>query len=77
MAEDDHLRAALESVQRDEARQADSLGIAIMRQLLAGALCARCGDPLGDGECGLDDEGRTKHEACLKEGDDEGDDDDV
>lgn len=59
--------AALASVQADEARHAESMGFAIMRKLLAGALCAGCGEPLGDGECGQDDDGRTLHEACLKE----------
>lgn len=61
----DRLRAALESAQADEARHAESQRLAIFRKLLAGALCARCGEPLGDGECGLDDEERTMHEACL------------
>ncbi len=63
----DRLRAALESVGADEARHAENMGLAIMRRLLAGALCAGCGDPLGDGECGQDDEGATMHEACLAE----------
>ena len=60
------LEAALESIKADEARHSENLGLAVMRKLLAGALCAHCGEPLGDGECGQDDDGRTMHEACLE-----------
>lgn len=69
------LRAALESAGADEAQHAQSYALAILRRLLAGALCARCGDPLGDGECGSDEHDRTMHEQCLSKAADEGEDD--
>jgi len=37
-----------------------------LRKFLAGALCAQCGEPLGeDGEIVMDDDDRTVHKNCL------------
>lgn len=65
----DSLEDALASVREDEAKHYENLGLAAMRKLLAGALCTHCGEPLGDDECGQDDDGCTMHEACLEKDD--------
>lgn len=63
--QENRLATALENAQAGEYRFAESAGRAVLRRLLQGALCAECGDPLGDEDCGNDDNGRTLHERCL------------
>lgn len=61
------LEATMKQIQNEEATHYQNHALAVMRNLLAGALCAECGEPLGtEGEVEQDDDGRTLHEACLE-----------
>ena len=66
--------SAAEQMLRQEVEEANRAGRAVerqMRKFLAGALCAECGEPLGDthgdGDIVQDDDERTLHKHCLKE----------
>lgn len=59
---------AAEQMLRQEIEDANRAGRAVerqMRKFLAGALCAECGEPLGeDREIVQDDDERTIHKEC-------------
>jgi hypothetical protein len=55
----------MKRVQAEAEAQSMRHAAAQLRKFLATALCAHCGEPLGDGEIvQSDDEERTLHKAC-------------
>ena len=69
--------SAAEQMLRQEIEDANRAGRAVerqMRKFLAGALCAECGEPLGDtggdGDIVQDDDERTLHKKCLTDHED-------
>lgn len=64
----DHLADMLKSIQDEDAKRHERYGMQAMKKLLGGALCAYCGETLGEeGEVEQDDEGRTHHADCTED----------
>lgn len=68
------MSSAAEAMLRSQIEEAERAGRMVERQLrkfLAGALCAVCGEPLGeDREIIMDNNERTIHKECERESDD-------
>lgn len=68
MTEQSNLAAAMRESEAESERNALRLIAKELRDYLAGALCAACGDPLGhDEELVQDDDDRTMHKRCDDE----------
>lgn len=70
MPDNDGLRDTLHKVQAASEERAMHLAAAQLRKFLSTALCAVCGDPLGDGEIIQNQsETKTMHADCTEEED--------
>lgn len=59
------IKEQFAKIQAEESARGDRLIMRQMRKFLAGALCAECGEPLGeDEEIVQDDDERTMHAKC-------------
>lgn len=62
------LEDTMRQIQQESEASDWRLAAAQLRKFLAGALCAHCGEPLGEGvEVVQDDDERTMHASCLSD----------